>query len=323
MILSRSDPEFVKQLLIQEVPELHDGNVEICKIVRIAGYRTKVTVISNDMRIDAVGACIGTRGIRVKNIVRELNNEKIDIMPHSADPIELLQNALAPIEIRKLGMNEDKTKISIVVDDENFAVVIGKKGMNAHLNSKLIEKELDVQRLTEYNRALEFKHTELANSKDPSLDEPLQVDNVSTLILEALIDAGYDTPRKLLIARTEEVTKLPGINKDLLSKILEQISKKKNVMVNNLKLSIKNKQIAQAVNLGKLKAKLAKKKSENEKSKQETKSKVSDDAKTESKIAPKEEASIDEKSVKEQKSAKPYSQTKKTAETTAHVKKNH
>ncbi len=131
VILSRSNPEFIRQLLIQEVPEVNDGTIIIDKIVRDPGYRTKLTVRSIDPKIDPVGACVGMRGNRVKNIVRELHNEKIDIIPFSGDAIELLQNALVPIEIRKINLNEDDRVISIVVEDDDFAAVIGKKGMNA------------------------------------------------------------------------------------------------------------------------------------------------------------------------------------------------
>ena len=104
VVLSRSHPEFVRQLMIQEVPEINDGTVIIDKIVREAGYRTKLTVRSTDPKVDPVGACVGMRGIRVKNVVSELHNEKIDIIPFSQDPIELLQNALSPIEIRKINV---------------------------------------------------------------------------------------------------------------------------------------------------------------------------------------------------------------------------
>ena len=93
--------------MIQEVPEVNDGTVIIDKIVRDAGYRTKFTVRSIDPKVDPVGACVGMRGNRVKNIVSELHNEKIDIIPFSADPVELLQNALSPIEIRKINLNDE------------------------------------------------------------------------------------------------------------------------------------------------------------------------------------------------------------------------
>jgi len=228
VILSRSSPEFVRQLLIQEVPEVNDSIIVIDKIVREPGYRTKLTVRSTDPKVDPVGACVGMRGARVKNIVRELHNEKIDIIPFSQDPVELLQNALNPIEIRKISVNEDNKVISIVVDDEDFASVIGKKGMNARLNSQLIGYELEVQRMTDYNRAMSLQRTELAESDDPTLDEPLQtIDGLNTLIFEHLKDAGFTTPRSLLTANHDQLTAIPGISSDMADKILEQIRKQR------------------------------------------------------------------------------------------------
>lgn len=228
VVLSRSDPDFVRQLMIQEVPEVDDGTVVIDKIVRDAGYRTKLTVRSTDPKVDPVGACVGMRGSRVKNIVRELHNEKIDIIPFSTDPVELLQNALSPIEIRKISVDEDEETISIVVDDENYPAVIGKRGMNARLNSQLIGYELDVQRMTDYNRAMAVQRTELALSEDTTLDEPLSsMEGINTLVLQHLTAEGYGTARKLLTATPEQLSKIPGISLDMADNILEQIRKQR------------------------------------------------------------------------------------------------
>lgn len=233
VILSRSHPEFVRQLLIQEVPEASDGTIIIDKIVRDAGYRTKLTVRSTDLKVDPVGACVGMRGNRVKNIVRELHNEKIDIIPYSADPIELLQNALSPIEIRKISLNEEDKVISIVVDDDDFAAVIGKKGMNARLNSRLIGYELEVQRMTDYNRTMAIQRHELASTDDPTLDVPLtSIEGVNSLIFDHISEhlqmKGYaTTPRALLNMDLEELTNIPGISPELANKIFKQISKQR------------------------------------------------------------------------------------------------
>lgn len=228
VVLSRSDPEFVRQLMIQEVPEIDDGTVIIDKIVRDAGYRTKLTVRSTDTKVDPVGACVGMRGNRVKNVVRELHNEKIDIIPFSNDPVELLQNALSPIEIRKISVDEDSNTISIVVDDENYPAVIGKRGMNARLNSQLIGYELDVQRMSDYHRTMTIQRTELALSEDPRLDEPLEtVEGISSLILQHLSAEGFGTLRKLLSASPEELAKIPGISADMADNILDQIRKQR------------------------------------------------------------------------------------------------
>src|ERR1700747_2728984 len=160
IIVSRSHPNFVRRLFELEVSEIADGTVEIRGIAREAGYRTKSAVWSANEKVDPVGACVGMRGNRVKNIVRELNNEKIDIVPFSNDPLELLINRLTPIEIRKITLNNEDKVISIVVEDDDFAAVIGKKGMNARLNSRLIGYELEVQRMTDYNRTMAIQRRE-------------------------------------------------------------------------------------------------------------------------------------------------------------------
>lgn len=228
VILSRSHPEFVRQLMVQEVPEIGDGTVIIDKIVREAGYRTKLTVRSTDPKVDPVGACVGMRGIRVKNVVRELHNEKIDIIPFSQDAVELLQNALSPIEIRKVSVSEDEGTVSIVVEDDDFAAVIGKKGMNARLNSQLIGYELDIQRMSDYNRTKTLQRSELAESDDPTLDEPLtEIEGINNLIFEHMVAEGYNTPRRLLTTSPEQLATIPGISLETADKILEQIRKQR------------------------------------------------------------------------------------------------
>jgi N utilization substance protein A len=228
VILSRSHPEFVKQLMVQEVPEISDGIIIVDKIVRDAGYRTKLTVRSTDPKIDPVGACVGMRGARVKNVVRELRNEKIDIIPFSNDPVELLQNALAPIEIRKISINDEDGVISIVIEDDDYAAVIGKRGMNARLNGQLIGYDIEVQRMSDYNRTRAIQRSELASSDDPTLDEPLQkIEGINKLLFEHLVQEGFATPRKLLMSSPEELSKVPGISIDMADHILEQIRKQR------------------------------------------------------------------------------------------------
>lgn len=227
VILTRSHPEFVAALFTQEVPELHDKTVAIERIVRDPGYRTKLAVLSYDPKVDPVGTCVGVRGTRIKNIIRELNNEKIDVVPFSDDPIQLLQNLLAPAEIRKLKVLEDR--IWMVVVDEDYPTVIGKKGMNARLIGQMIGKEIDVQKMSEYQKILAIQMLELGESDDPSYDEKIKIEGVSGLITESLIGAGYDTLRKFMKSDPVEIsTKVPGVNYyDLADKILEQTSKKK------------------------------------------------------------------------------------------------
>lgn len=227
VILSRSHPEVVAQLFQQEVPELMDGIIEIKKIVRDAGYRTKLAVATNDSKVDPLGACVGVRGTRVKNIIRELNNEKIDILPYSDDPVELLRNALEPIQIKKLEVNKEENKIVIVVDDEDYPTVLGKKGMNARLNGKLIDMELLVKKASEHQKELRFDRHRLALSEDPELDMELEIEGVNQFVLESLKEAGFDTLRKLLNATTEELVKQASISPDMADDILDKIQKKR------------------------------------------------------------------------------------------------
>ena len=227
VILSRSHPDFVTQLFIQEVPELHDGTVAIEKIVRDAGYRTKLAVRSFDPKVDPVGTCVGLRGTRIKNVIRELNNEKIDIVPWSDDLQSLLENLISPVQARKLKMNEPR--IFMVVTDEDYPTVIGKKGMNARLIGQMLGKEIEVHKISEFQKLLHIQMLELSETPDPAFDERLKVEGVSSLILESLIGAGFDTLRKLMKVEPSEVpAKVPGVNYyDLADKVIEQMRKRK------------------------------------------------------------------------------------------------
>lgn len=223
VVLSRSHPEFVKELFTMEVPELQDGTVAIEKIVREAGYRTKLAVKSYDVKVDPVGTCVGIRGTRIKNVIRELNNEKIDVIPYSEDAIQLLQNAIAPIEIQKIKM--DNASISIIVLDDDYPTVIGKKGMNARLIGRLLECELFAQKMSEYKKLVTLQMEELSSREDPILDEPLQIEGISSMMKESLISAGFETLRKLVSASPQDLTtKVPGFNYfDVADKIIEQM----------------------------------------------------------------------------------------------------
>lgn len=229
VVLSRSHPQFVAQLFMQEVPELSDGTITIERIVREAGYRTKMSVRSSDSKVDPVGACVGMRGTRVKNIIRELNNEKIDIFlyPADGDRVHLLQNALAPVLIKKINISEDGRLVSIVVADEDYPSVLGKGGMNARLLARLIDGELSVQKMTDYQNALSIERAQMAIVDDPALDLPLVVEGMSPMIRASLISAGYDTPRKLLNSNPQELAQIPEISLEMADKILEQIRNKR------------------------------------------------------------------------------------------------
>ena len=125
-------------------------------------------------------------------------------------------------------MSEEDKTVSIVIEDDDFAAVIGKKGMNARLNSQLIGYELEVQRMSDYNKTMALQRGELAASEDPELDKPLEnIEGVNSLIFEHLVAEGYNTPRSLLVASTEQLAKVPGISLEMADKILEQIRKQR------------------------------------------------------------------------------------------------
>lgn len=143
--VSRTHPELVKRLFEQEVPEVHDGVVEIKNIAREAGSRTKIAVYSKDPNVDAVGACVGQNGYRVNVIVNELNGEKIDIINWSEDPKKFIAAALSPSKVVGVAINEEEQSAKIVVPDHQLSLAIGKEGQNARLSAKLTGWRIDIK----------------------------------------------------------------------------------------------------------------------------------------------------------------------------------
>ncbi|MDR1789580.1 MAG: transcription termination factor NusA [Opitutaceae bacterium] len=144
LLLSRASPKFVRKLFDLEVAEIADGTVQIQAFAREPGYRTKIAVVSTDPKVDPVGACVGTRGSRVKTIVRELNGEKIDIINYFPDPKELLLEALKPAVPKEVQVDERARRIAVKVSSDDLAIAIGRRGQNARLTSKLIGWRLDI-----------------------------------------------------------------------------------------------------------------------------------------------------------------------------------
>ncbi len=152
VILSRATTGLVRRLFEIEVPEIYDGFVEIKNIAREAGYRTKVSVVSHDSKIDSVGACVGIRGSRVRNIVQELNGERIDIVRWSDSIEEYVTNALSPVELVQVFADPETERILVVVPDDQISLAIGKSGQNIRLTSKLLGWKVDVVKESEANR---------------------------------------------------------------------------------------------------------------------------------------------------------------------------
>ena len=178
IILSRSHPNFVRRLFEGEVSEIADHTVELRAIAREAGYRTKIAVHSEDDKVDPVGACVGLRGARVKNIVRELNNEKVDIIRWSTDIREFVTDALKPAQIRSIQINEEDHRISITVDEEELSKAIGRRGQNARLTSKLVGWDVQVNKDESAHEAFEARVTEAADALVTALEITPEMANV-------------------------------------------------------------------------------------------------------------------------------------------------
>src|SRR5258705_2969179 len=145
IILSRADPRFVIKLFQLEVSEINDGTIEIKGIAREPGFRTKLAVYTRDEKVDPVGACVGLRGQRVKNIVRELNNEKVDIIRWDPNVKVFITNALAPAQLKSFDVDEASRRVKIVVSEDQLSLAIGKRGQNARLSSKLTGWQVDIE----------------------------------------------------------------------------------------------------------------------------------------------------------------------------------
>jgi len=203
IILSRSHPNFVRRLFEAEVNEISDRTVEIRAIAREAGFRTKVAVWSNDPKVDPVGACVGMRGARVKNIVRELNNEKVDIIRWSDDPKELVREALKPAEIVTITVDEDAKIVHCTVSEDDLSKAIGRKGQNARLSSRLMGWDVQVRR----DESKEEQFKEKIGGAASSLAEQL---GISDELAEKLTVAGgfnaemvIDMPADYIVASLE------------------------------------------------------------------------------------------------------------------------
>jgi N utilization substance protein A len=160
IILSRADPRFVIKLFQMEVSEINDGTIEIKGIAREPGFRTKLAVWTRDEKVDPVGACVGLRGQRVKNIVRELNNEKVDIIRWDPNVRTFITNALAPAKLKAFEIDETSKRVKIIVSEDQLSLAIGKRGQNARLTSKLTGWQVDIEAEVVVTKGFEEKVAE-------------------------------------------------------------------------------------------------------------------------------------------------------------------
>ena len=213
IILSRSHPNFVRRLFEAEVNEISDRTVEIRGIAREAGFRTKVAVWSIDPKVDPVGACVGMRGARVKNIVRELNNEKVDIIRWSEDPREFVREALKPAELRSITIDEENKVVHVTVDEADLSKAIGRKGQNARLSSRLMGWDVQVRR----DESKEEQFKEKIGGAAHTLGEQL---GISDELAEKLTLAGGIAPEYIIGMSEEDIAEALEISAEEAAPIL-------------------------------------------------------------------------------------------------------
>jgi len=212
IFMSRSSDDFLKKLFELEVPEISEKIIEIKAIARESGERSKVAVYSNDDRIDAVGACVGVKGVRVQNIVRELNNERIDIVPWSSEPMIFVTKALAPAKIVNVDVFMKEMKMLVAVADDKLSLAIGKAGQNARLAAKLTGWKINIMSETEYDA---LKKSEEAERVDIEA-----VDAIGAKNIQRLIQAGFETARDIVESEIENLVAIDGIGEKTAEKII-------------------------------------------------------------------------------------------------------
>jgi N utilization substance protein A len=225
IILSRKHPNFVKRLFEIEVPEIYEGIVEIKSVAREAGERTKIAVWSKDEKVDCVGACVGMRGTRVRNIVNEMQGEKIDIVRWNKDPKDYIAAALSPAEISSIELDKDKNKAQVIVKDDQLSLAIGKKGQNVRLACKLTGWDIDIRTAKDEKKEKEAKKEapEVKKEKPAEKETGLEtLKGVGPKTLKSLQDAGINSLSKLAEAKLEEITKIKGIGEKKAQGLIDQ-----------------------------------------------------------------------------------------------------
>ena len=207
IILSRADPRFIIKLFQLEVSEINDGTIEIKGIAREPGFRTKMAVYSRDPKVDPVGACVGMRGQRVKNIVRELNNEKVDVIPWSSDIKTFVTKALEPAKLKSIEIDETGKRLKILVSEDQLSLAIGKRGQNARLTAKLTGWEVDIDAEHIVTKGFDEKVAE-------AVEAIAAIPGISREQADALVHAGLTRIEDLLSAEAGDIADIPQIGEN-------------------------------------------------------------------------------------------------------------
>ncbi len=230
--LSRASGDFVRKLFEMEIPEIYDGIVQIMDIARHAGYRTKILVRSLRSDVDPVGACVGIKGVRIQSIVRELGNERIDIVNYSEYPDELIANALSPAKMSEVRVEPRSMEALVVVPDDSYSIAIGNNGQNVKLASQLTGYKLTVKPYTQFTSEMTSPEArqQLEQIFNPPAPPPSEEEDYTRLseipefsqrIIGLLEDSGVKSVEDLIEMEPEELEKLPGIGKNTARQILK------------------------------------------------------------------------------------------------------
>ena len=236
LVLSRTDPKFVQSIIELEVPELEDKTIGIYKIVREAGYRTKIAVFSNKEDVDPVGACVGLKGVRIQNVIRELEGEKIDVLRYDQNPVEFIKNALSPAEVEKvLITDEEKKQALAIVNESQFSLAIGKSGMNVRLANRLCDWSIDVKTeeqaaemdLSQFStrKAAENLFNNSSEKENAGSEENEPISTISELhgvdvdVASKLKAAGFDDIQTFVDSFDSDSIKVEGVTQEDLEKV--------------------------------------------------------------------------------------------------------
>ncbi|HMR58200.1 MAG TPA: transcription termination factor NusA, partial [Cyclobacteriaceae bacterium] len=212
IILSRTAPAFVERLFEQEVPEVYDGLITIKKVVREPGERAKVAVESYDDRIDPVGACVGMKGSRIHAIVRELQNENIDVINYTENLELYIQRALSPAKIVSIKIDKENSRVSVFLKPDQVSLAIGKGGLNIKLASRLVGMEIDV-----------FRETDGEQEEDVDLDE--FGDEIESWVIDELKRIGLDSAKSVLNLNKEELVRRTDLEEETIDSVLGVLKK--------------------------------------------------------------------------------------------------
>jgi len=215
IIISRTDNEFLRRLFEIEVPEIYDGIIAIKKIAREPGERAKVAVEAKDKRIDAVGACVGMKGVRIHAIVRELNNENIDVINYSEDVAVLIQRSFSPAKLKKIEILEDERKAIVYAEPDQVPIIVGKDGVNIRLTMKLTGYYIEL-----------IRETKDYSQSDDDIELIDLRNELGREIVDILINNRYDTALEVLNAGEEEISKIKELDDDKVQLIFDVIKRK-------------------------------------------------------------------------------------------------